>query len=63
MYNRVMSDNTIKFVFNQTAHYGGVRYQSGDVVELSVEDADKFKSVGFGDVYKQKSVKKKKEKK
>jgi hypothetical protein len=62
MYNKSMDNKKVKFAFNQTAHYKGKRYQSGDSVEMPVEDADKLKNLNFGDVDKPKASKKNKEK-
>jgi hypothetical protein len=58
-----MDNKKVKFAFNQTAHYKGKRYQSGDLVEMPVEDADKLKNLNLGDVDKPKASKKSKVKK
>jgi hypothetical protein len=53
-----MRAEKIKFVFNQTKSYAGVRYQSGDVVEMPEPDAKKFKAEGLGSLYKGKKKEK-----
>lgn len=62
MYNKSMDSKKVKFSFNQTAYYQGKRYESGDSLELPVEDANKFANLNFGDVDKPKASKKNKEK-
>lgn len=58
-----MSDKKVKFVFNQTAYYGGQKYQSGDVLEVPEAEADDWDKMNFGNIYKPRSSKNKKEKK
>ena len=62
MYNVYMTKKLVKFVFNQTTYYGGQKYQSGDVLEVPEADAKEWDKVNFGNIYKPKSSKKKKEK-
>lgn len=61
MYNLSMSE-TIKFVFNQTYYYGTKKYQSGEYMEIPISEAHKWENVSFGNLYKPKGNKKKKEK-
>ena len=61
MYNGNM-DKTVKFVFNQTAYYGSKKYQSGDVLEIPEADAEEWEKLSFGNLYKPRGSKKKKEK-
>lgn len=53
-----MRSEKVKFVFNQTKSYAGVRYQSGDVVEMPEPDAKQFKAEGLGSLYKGKKKEK-----
>ena len=53
---------TVKFVFNQTAYYGSKKYQSGDVLEIPEADAKEWEKLSFGNLYKPRGSKKKKEK-
>ena len=62
MYNGTMSDNKVKFVFNQTYYYGGEKYQSGDIIEIPEKEAQDWDKAYFGNIYKPKGSKKKKEK-
>lgn len=55
-------NKTVKFVFNQTAYYGSKKYQSGDVLEIPEADAKKWEKSNFGNLYKPRGSKKKKEK-
>jgi hypothetical protein len=57
-----MDNKKVKFAFNQTAHYKGKRYQSGNLVEMPVKDANKLINLNFGNVDKPKASKKNKEK-
>jgi len=61
-YNIFMTEKLIKFVFNQTAYVGGKKYQSGDTVELTQDEADVWQHRSYGFIYKPRGNKKKKEK-
>ena len=62
MYNVHMSDKKVKFVFNQTAYYGGKKYQAGEYLEISEREAAEWENVNFGNLYKPRGSKKKKDK-
>lgn len=53
-------NDKVKFVFNQTAYYGGKRYESGDVIEVPSRDADEWDKMYYGNIYKPKKSKKEK---
>ena len=59
MYNRKM-DKKIKFEFNQTFYFDGHKYQSGDCIEVSEDQAKEWSSKHFGKVFKSKKSKKEK---
>lgn len=55
-----MRTNTVKFVFNQTTYFRGQKYQAGDTLDVSVEQADEWNKLSFGNVYKPRGNKKEK---
>jgi len=60
MYNKIMSDTKIKFVFNETYYYGGKRYDAGDTMDIAKKDLAHWENVSFGNIYKPKGKKDKK---
>ena len=53
-------DKKIKFQFNQTFYFDGHKYQSGDCIEVSEDQAKEWSSKHFGKVFKPKKSKKEK---